>query len=100
MAAGALLSPEMLAEAVTPQCAGPDRVFGDDTAWGLGFGISEDGYGMGGLGGTSPPAPAAPYRQVAPVVPRNRAVPAEATDRATIVRALRNRDRLRRRSGL
>jgi len=40
----------MLAEAITPQCAGPDRVFGDDTAWGLGFGISDDGYGMGGLG--------------------------------------------------
>jgi hypothetical protein len=31
-----LLSPEMLAEAVTPQCAGPDQVFDDDTAWGLG----------------------------------------------------------------
>ena len=53
LAAGRLLSPGMLAEAVTPQCAGPDRVFGDDTAWGLGFGISEDGYGMGGLGGSS-----------------------------------------------
>jgi len=26
-------------------------VFGEDNAWGLGFGISEDGYGMGGLGG-------------------------------------------------
>ena len=52
LAAGRLLSPGMLAEAVTPQCAGPDRVFGDDTAWGLGFGISEDGYGMGGLGGS------------------------------------------------
>jgi CubicO group peptidase (beta-lactamase class C family) len=51
LAAGSLLSPEMLAEAVTPQCAGPDRVFGEDNAWGLGFGISDDGYGMGGLGG-------------------------------------------------
>ena len=49
--AGELLSPGMLAEAVTPQCAGPDRVFGADNAWGLGFGISDDGYGMGGLGG-------------------------------------------------
>ena len=39
----------MLAEAVTQQCAGPDRVFGDDKAWGLGFAISGDGYGMGGL---------------------------------------------------
>jgi len=42
----------MLAEAVTPQCTGPDRVFGGDNAWGLGFGISHDGYGMGGLGGS------------------------------------------------
>ena len=46
-----LLSPGLLAEAISPQCAGPDRVFGDDNAWGLGFGISDDGYGMGGLGG-------------------------------------------------
>jgi len=47
-----LLSPGMLAEATSPQCAGPDRVFGDDNAWGLGFGLSDDGYGMGGLGGS------------------------------------------------
>ena len=52
LAAGRLLSPGMLAEAVTPQCAGPDRVFGGHAAWGLGFGISPDGYGMGGLGGS------------------------------------------------
>jgi CubicO group peptidase (beta-lactamase class C family) len=52
LTAGGLLSPGMLAEAVTPQCAGPDRVFGGDNAWGLGFGISDDGYGMGGLGGS------------------------------------------------
>ena len=52
LAAGSLLSPGMLAEAVTPQCAGPDRVFGEDNVWGLGFGISQDGYGMGGLGGS------------------------------------------------
>src|SRR5580700_58392 len=29
-----------------------DRVFGGYAAWGLGFGISPDGYGMGGLGGS------------------------------------------------
>ena len=51
-ATGRLLGPAMLAEAVTPQCSGPDRVFGEDNAWGLGFGISDDGYGMGGLGGS------------------------------------------------
>jgi hypothetical protein len=27
-------------------------VFGGDNAWGLGFGIGDDGYGMGGLGGS------------------------------------------------
>jgi CubicO group peptidase (beta-lactamase class C family) len=52
LAAGSLLSPGMLAEAVTTQCAGPDRVRGEDNAWGLGFGIDGDGYGMGGLGGS------------------------------------------------
>jgi len=51
LATGRLLSAGMLAEAVTPQCAGPDRVFGEDNAWGLGFSVSDDGYGMGGLGG-------------------------------------------------
>jgi CubicO group peptidase (beta-lactamase class C family) len=51
LAAGQLLSPGMLAEAVAPQCAGPDQVFGDHKTWGLGFAISDDGYGMGGLGG-------------------------------------------------
>jgi CubicO group peptidase (beta-lactamase class C family) len=51
LAMGALLSPGMLAEAVSPQCAGPDRVFGHENAWGLGFGIDDGSYGMGGLGG-------------------------------------------------
>jgi CubicO group peptidase (beta-lactamase class C family) len=52
LATDRLLSPGLLAEAVSPQCAGPDRVFGHDNAWGLGFGITDDGYGMGGLGGS------------------------------------------------
>jgi CubicO group peptidase (beta-lactamase class C family) len=51
LSAHALLSPGMLAEAVSPQCSGPDRVFGHENAWGLGFGVDDDGYGMGGLGG-------------------------------------------------
>jgi CubicO group peptidase (beta-lactamase class C family) len=50
--AGRVLSPEMLAEAVTPRASGPDRVFGHENAWGLGFGIGDDGYGMGGTGGS------------------------------------------------
>jgi hypothetical protein len=51
LAAGRLLSPGMLAEAVTPQCAGPDRVSGEDNAWELGFSVSDNGYGIGELGG-------------------------------------------------
>src|ERR1022692_613513 len=51
LSAGSLLSPGMLAEAITPHCTGPDRVFGHDNSWGLGFGIDDDGYGMGGHGG-------------------------------------------------
>ncbi|HEY7324451.1 MAG TPA: serine hydrolase domain-containing protein [Streptosporangiaceae bacterium] len=50
--AGGLLDAALLAEAVTPQCTGRDRVFGELNAWGLGFGLSDDGYGMGGLGGS------------------------------------------------
>jgi CubicO group peptidase (beta-lactamase class C family) len=52
LATHTVLSPGMLAEATSPQCAGPDRVFGDHKVWGLGFGLSDDGYGMGGLGGS------------------------------------------------
>jgi CubicO group peptidase (beta-lactamase class C family) len=48
---GELLSAELLREATTAQCAGPDRVFGFENAWGLGFAVDDDGYGMGGLGG-------------------------------------------------
>jgi CubicO group peptidase (beta-lactamase class C family) len=49
---GKVLSPAMLAEAVTAHTTGVDRVFGGPNAWGLGFGIDDDGYGMGGLGGS------------------------------------------------
>jgi CubicO group peptidase (beta-lactamase class C family) len=51
LASGTLLSAGLLAEAATVQCAGVDKVFGHENAWGLGFGVSADGYGMGGLGG-------------------------------------------------
>jgi CubicO group peptidase (beta-lactamase class C family) len=47
-----LLSPELLAEATRAHCSGPDLVFGHDNAWGLGFGVDDDGFGMGGLGGS------------------------------------------------
>ena len=49
---GTLLSAGLLAEAVTAQCSGVDQVFGHENAWGLGFGVSANGYGMGGLGGS------------------------------------------------
>jgi CubicO group peptidase (beta-lactamase class C family) len=49
---GELLSSTLLAEATTAQCAGRDRVFGHENAWGLGFGVDEEGFGMGGLGGS------------------------------------------------
>jgi CubicO group peptidase (beta-lactamase class C family) len=52
LAAGDVLGPGLLAEAVTPQIEGTDRVFGGEVAWGLGFGVDADGYGMGGLGGS------------------------------------------------
>lgn len=52
LATGDLLGPGLLAEAVTPQCRGLDRVFGGELAWGLGFAVDEDGYGMGGVGGS------------------------------------------------
>ncbi len=49
---GELLSAELLAEATRAQCSGPDRVFGEDNAWGLGFAVDDDGFGMGGTGGS------------------------------------------------
>jgi CubicO group peptidase (beta-lactamase class C family) len=48
---GRVLSPGLLAEAITPQCAGEDQVFGGDASWALGFGIDGSDYGMGGVGG-------------------------------------------------
>ncbi len=49
---GKLLSPALLAEATAAQCTGVDAVFGQDNAWGLGFGVDADGFGMGGSGGS------------------------------------------------
>lgn len=50
--AGKLLSPALLREATTAQCAGVDAVFGEHSAWGLGFAVDGDGFGMGGSGGS------------------------------------------------
>jgi CubicO group peptidase (beta-lactamase class C family) len=49
---GELLSPALLREATSAQCSGIDAVFGHENAWGLGFGVDDEGFGMGGLGGS------------------------------------------------
>ncbi|MGH3330422.1 MAG: serine hydrolase domain-containing protein [Nocardioidaceae bacterium] len=49
---GRVLSADMLRQATTVHASGPDRVIGSDCAWGLGFGVDPDGYGMGGVGGS------------------------------------------------
>jgi CubicO group peptidase (beta-lactamase class C family) len=48
---GRLLSAGLIEDATSAQCSGFDRVFGHDNAWGLGFGVEDDCFGMGGLGG-------------------------------------------------
>ena len=49
---GRILGKALLAEAITVHASGPDRVFGDDASWGLGFGLDGSDYGMGGIGGS------------------------------------------------
>ena len=53
LTSGRVLGPGVLAEALTPQRTGPDLVLGHEASWGLGFAIDgDDGFGMGGLGGS------------------------------------------------
>ncbi len=47
-----LLTKSLLDEAITVQASGTDQVFGEPAAWGLGFGVDADGFGMGGIGGS------------------------------------------------
>jgi CubicO group peptidase (beta-lactamase class C family) len=49
---GRLLTPDLVAEVARPQVSGVDRVFGHDGAWGLGVAVDDDGWGMGGSGGS------------------------------------------------
>lgn len=49
---GRLLSPETRRAMTSVAAAGLDRVLDRESAWGLGVGIDEDGYGMGGVGGS------------------------------------------------
>ena len=48
---GRLLAASILAEATSAQASGVDRVLGHSNTFGLGFGV-ENGFGMGGLGGS------------------------------------------------
>lgn len=48
---GALLPTDLLTQLRSVQASGFDAVVGDHARWGLGVGIDDDGWGMGGLGG-------------------------------------------------
>lgn len=53
LAQGELLSERMLSELTAVQAEGYDRVVGDSCQWGLGVGLEpDDGWGMGGVGGS------------------------------------------------
>lgn len=49
---GRILSPAMRREMTTVTASGVDQVLGRPARWGLGVGIEDDGYGMGGVGGS------------------------------------------------
>lgn len=50
---GRLLSVGLRDETVTPQASGVDRVMGGEPrSWGLGVAVEDEGYGMGGVGGS------------------------------------------------
>ena len=50
---GEILSPALRDEAATAQARGVDAVMGGPArAWGLGFAVEDDGFGMGGSGGS------------------------------------------------
>jgi CubicO group peptidase (beta-lactamase class C family) len=50
---GRLLSPSLRDEATRAQACGVDQVMGGaERCWGLGFAVEDDGYGMGGTGGS------------------------------------------------
>lgn len=51
LAGGEVLSPDLLAEATSQVVSGEDQVLGGDNAWGLGFSVDDNGFGMGGVGG-------------------------------------------------
>jgi CubicO group peptidase (beta-lactamase class C family) len=52
LASGEVISQGLLTEATTAQCTGVDAVFGAPVSWGLGFAVDNNGFGMGGTGGS------------------------------------------------
>jgi CubicO group peptidase (beta-lactamase class C family) len=52
LAHGRLLGPGLTAEVHRGRGVEPERVMGGEGQWGLGVGVDDDGYGMGGLGGS------------------------------------------------
>ena len=53
LAQGDVLGDELLAEMTRPQGEGVDLVMGGEPrAWGLGVAVEDDGWGMGGTGGS------------------------------------------------
>lgn len=48
---GGLLPADLLTELRSVHAYGRDMVVGEQARWGLGVGIDNDGWGMGGLGG-------------------------------------------------
>jgi CubicO group peptidase (beta-lactamase class C family) len=50
---GRIISPALRDEAATAQAHGVDRVMGGpERVWGLGFAVDDEGFGMGGIGGS------------------------------------------------
>ena len=47
-----VLSAQTVAAMTSPQTAGPDRLLGQHTTWGLGVGLENAGWRMGGIGGS------------------------------------------------
>ncbi len=52
LAEGRLLSEPLAREMAQPAVTGLDHVIGEQVTWGLGVGLDDDGFGMGGTGGS------------------------------------------------
>jgi hypothetical protein len=52
LANGQIVPADLVTELSTVQASGVDRVVGGDKKWGLGVLVEDDGWGMGGTGGS------------------------------------------------